>query len=191
METMSTSQARDHIEMVDRILSRSERSLRVGGEFFLIWGIFSTVVTVTAQLIVDGRIPSGALWALPVLLAAAIAGSVIRGRQLGKREDGLSLIQREFFAVLWIALGVAVFTDMLGYRIFTTWASSAIWTVAGAIVLFFIASHGNRRALACGIIMLGSLAAANFMPAFTGYALAAGMLFGYAGFGIVSLIARD
>jgi hypothetical protein len=191
MESLTASQAREHIEMVDHILSRSERSLHVGGEFFIVWGIFSAVVTLMVQLVVDGKLAQSSLWVLPVLLAAAIAGSVIRGRQLGKREDGLSLIQREFFAVLWIALGVAVFTDMLGYRIFTTWASSAIWTVAGAIVLFFIASHGNRRALACGIIMLGSLATANFMPAFTGYALAAGMLFGYAGFGIVSLIARD
>ncbi len=191
METLSTSQARDHIEMVDRILTRSERSLRVGGEFFLAWGLFSAAVTLTSQLVLDRRIPANSLWALPVLLAAAIVFSVIRGRQLGKHCEGLSLIQREFFAVLWISLGIAMFTDIVGYRIFTTWASSAIWTVAAAVVLFFIAAHGNRRALACGIVLLGSLAAANFMPAFTGYALAAGMLFGYAGFGLISLIARD
>ncbi len=191
MESLTASQARDHIEMVDRILTRSERSLHVGGEFFLAWGLFSTAVTLTAQLVVDRRIPANSLWALPVLLAAAIVFSAVRGRQLGKCKDGLSLIQREFFAVLWISLGVAMFTDIVAYRIFTTWASSAIWTVAAAVVLFFIASHGNRRALACGIILLASLAAANFMPAFTGYALAAGMLFGYAGFGLISLIARD
>ncbi len=191
MESLTASQARDHIEMVDRILTRSERSLHVGGEFFLAWGLFSTAVTLTAQLVVDRRIPANSLWVLPVLLAAAIVFSAIRGRQLGKCKDGLSLIQREFFAVLWISLGVAMFTDLVAYRIFTTWASSAIWTVAAAVVLFFIAAHGNRRALACGIILLGSLAAANFMPAFTGYALAGGMLFGYAGFGLISLIARD
>jgi hypothetical protein len=177
--------------MVDRILTRSERSLRVGGEFFIVWGIFSAAVTLTAQLVVDRRIASGSLWVLPALLAVAIVVSAIRGGQLGKRKDGLSLIQREFFSVLWISLGLAAFTDVAAYRIFSTWASSAIWTVAAAIVLFFIAAHGNRKALACGIIMLGSLVAANFMPSYTGYALAAGMLFGYAGFGLISLIAHD
>jgi hypothetical protein len=191
METMHPSEAREHIEMVNRILTRSERSLHVGGEFFIVWGIFSAAVTLMAQLVVDGKLAQNTLWVLPVLLAAAIVISAVRGRQLGKRNDGLSLIQREFFAVLWISLGAAMFTDMAGYRIFTTWASSAIWTVAAAIVLFFIATHGNRRALAGGIILLGSLAAANFMPAYTGYALSAGMLFGYAGFGLVSLLAHD
>ena len=191
MESLTASQAREHIEMVDHILARTERSLCVGGEFFIVWGLFSAAVTLMAQLVVDRRIPQSSLWVLPVLLAAAIVISAVRGRQLGKRKDGLSLIQREFFAVLWISLGAAMFTDIAGYKIFTTWASSAIWTVAAAIVLFFIATHGNRRALAGGIILLGSLAAANFMPAYTGYALSAGMLFGYAGFGLVSLIARD
>ncbi len=191
METLQPGEVRDHIEMVDRIISRSERSLHVGGEFFLVWGLFSAAVTLTTQLVVSHIIPGNALWVLPVLLAIAIAFSVVRGQQLGKRNDCLSLIQREFFAVLWISMGAAVFTDMAGYQIFTTWASSAIWTVTAAIVLFFIASHGNRRALVCGIILLGSLAAANFMPHYTGYVLSAGMLLGYAGFGLISLIARD
>jgi hypothetical protein len=191
METMQPAEARDHIEMVDRILSRSERSLHVGGEFFLVWGMFSATVTLTAQLVVGRAIPTSSLWLLPVLLAGAIAFSVIRGKQLGKRKDGLSLIQREFFAVLWISMGAAMFTDVVAYQIFTTWASSAIWTVAAAVVLFFIASHGNRRALVCGIIVLVSLAAANFMPHYAGYVLSAGMLLGYAGFGLISIIARD
>lgn len=191
MESLTASQAREHIEMVDHILARTERSLHVGGEFFVIWGVFSAVVTLMAQLVVDRRIPQSSLWVLPVLLVLAIAFSVIRGRQLGKCKGGLSLIQREFFAVLWVSLGAAVFTDIAGFRIFATWAGSAIWTVAAAIVLFFIATHGNRRALIGGVILLASLAAANFLPAYTGYALSAGMLFGYAGFGLVSLTARD
>ncbi len=191
MESMHAAEAREHIEMVDRIISRSERSLRVCGEFFVVWGIMGAAITLVIQLIIDRRLPAGALWALPVLLAAAIFFSVVRGRQLGKRADGLSLIQREYFAVLWISLGVAAFTNFAGYRIFTMWASSAIWTVAAAILLFFIASHGNRRALACGVVLLASLALANFLPHFTGYALAAGMLLGYTGFGVISLMARD
>jgi len=191
MESLTATEAREHIEMVDHILARTERTLHVGGEFFIVWGLLSAAVTLMAQLVVERRIPQSSLWVLPVLLAAAIAISAIRGRQLAKCKDGLSLIQREFFAVLWISLGAAMFTDIAGYRIFATWASSAIWTVAAAIVLLFIATHGNRRALAGAIVLLASMAAANFMPAFAGYALSAGMVFGYAGFGVVSLMARD
>lgn len=191
MESLSPAQIRDHIEMVDRILTRSERSLKVGGEFFLAWGLVGTSVTLAFQLIIKGLLPAAALWVLPVFFIAAIAFSAFRGRQLGKQADGLPLIQREFFAVLWISLGVAFFSDALGYQIFTTWASSAIWNVAAAIVLLFIAVHGNRRALVCACIVLASIAAANFLPAFTGYVLAAGLLFGYAGFGLVSMMSQD
>jgi len=191
MEGMHVAEAREHIEMVDRIVSRTSRSLRIGGEFFVVWGVFSALVMVMAQLALDGRVPVASLWALPVLLLASIVFSVVRGRQLGKGSCGISLVEREFFVVLWITLGLAAFVDAAVFRIFAAWASSAIWSVAAAAVLFFIASHGNRRALAGGIVLLVSLVAANFMPAFTGYVLALGMVVGYAGFGLVSLIAQD
>ncbi len=191
MESLRPAQIRDHFEMVDRILTRSERSLRVGGEFFLVWGFVGTSVTLAFQLVVDGRIPAKALWVLPLFVAAAIVFSMLRGRQLGKCAEGLPLIQREFFSVLWISLGVAFFADAFGFRIFSMWASSAVWNFAAAIVLLFIAVHGNRRARVCGIIVLASVALANFLPAITGYVLAAGLLFGYAGFGLVSLMSHD
>jgi hypothetical protein len=191
MESLTASQAREHIEMVDKILTRSERSLRVGGEFFLVWGLWATAVTLVFQLTSSRIVTANAFAVLPVLLVAVVIFSIVRGRQLGKRRDGVSLLQREFFAVLSISLGVTFVAVTIGYRLFPGMASSAIWNVAAAIVLVYIASHGNRRALICGIIMLGSIAAANFMPLYTGYLLAAGMLFGYAGFGLVSLIARD
>lgn len=191
MESLTAAQAREHIQMVDHILSRTERSFRVGAEFFLVWGIWGAAVTLVFQLIVSRLVPSMALAVLPIILIAAVLFSILRGRQLGRMRDGVSLLQREFFSVLSISLGVTFVVVILGYRLFPAFSGSALWNVAAAIVLFFIASHGNRRALACGIIMIASIAAANFMPAYTGYALAAGMLFGYAGFGFSSLIARD
>ena len=191
MEGLTASQAREHIEMVDHILTRSERTLRVGGEFFLVWGLWGAAVPLLFQLKAGGLVPDSALIILPVLIRGAIVFSVVRGRQLGRERDGLSLLQREFFSVLSISLGVTFVAAVLGYQLFPAFANSALWNVAGAIVLFFIASHGNGRALACGTIMIASIAAANFLPAYSGYALAAGMLFGYAGFGFLSLIARD
>lgn len=191
MESLSPAQARDHIEMVDRILTRSERSLRIGGELFLVWGVWGAAVTLVFQLINARVVPAGALAVLPVLLAATVIFSWVRVRQLRKHRDGISLLQRDFLSVLCISWGVTFVAVLLGYRLFSGFASSAIWNVAGAILLFFIASHGNRPALAGGLVMLGSIAVANFMPLYPGYALAGGMLLGYAGFGLVSLASRD
>jgi hypothetical protein len=191
METMHASEAREHIEMVEAILSRTERCLNVGGEFFIVWGLFSAAVDLFIQLVLTGRLSAGTLWVLPVLFAAAVAFSIVRGRQLKARACGISHLQREFFTVLGLALALAAIVNLAAFNLFTEWANSAIWTVAGIFVLFFIALHGNRRALAGGIIMVGSLIAANFMHGLAGYALAAGMLFGYSGFGLVSLLSHD
>jgi hypothetical protein len=58
--------------------------------------------------------------------------------------------------------------------------------------LFFIGLHGNRRAQLAGIAVIVSLIAANFTdPAIAGYILAAGMVVGYAGFGLAEMLARD
>jgi MFS family permease len=82
--------------------------------------------------------------------------------------------------------------DIAVYRIFAGVASAAIWSVAQAIVLLYIGMHGNRRAQVAGIFVVVSLIAANFAPpGIDGYILAAGMLGGYAGFGVSELLVRD
>lgn len=203
---MDAARARDHIEMVDSILARTERSLRVGGEFFLVWGLVGGGIILllqlfgiaaNGQLIVQnahqfsrGHAPDAvALWAVPVLIAAGIIFSIVRGRQL--KKERCSMLQREFLNVLWIALGMAFVVNAGAFWIFSGVANGAIWTVCCSIVLFYIASHGNRVALACGIVLVASLITANFAHAYTNYILAAGMFAGYAGFGLVSLLLRD
>lgn len=206
MDTMHATQARDHIEMVDRIVARTERSLRIGGEFFLVWGIVGAAVTLIFQLYgvaANGRLVLGnaaamsaghvpgavGFWVLPLLIAAGVVFSIIRGRQL--KTERCSLLQREFFSVLWISLGMAALVNVGAFYIFPGVANGAIWTVSSAIVLLYIASHGNRFALAGAIILIASLVVANFALPVAGYSLAAGMLLGYAGFGLASLISRD
>jgi hypothetical protein len=100
-------------------------------------------------------------------------------------------VQREFFNVLWLAIGLAFVVNVAVYRIFSGAAAAAIWSVAEAIVLLYIGMHGNRRAQIAGVLVVVSLIAANFAPpAVVGYVLGAGMLFGYAGFGLSELLAR-
>jgi hypothetical protein len=187
---MDASEAREHLEMVERIIAASSRKLQTGGEYFIIWGVASALLNVVMQLVVDNRLPVAALWSGVVIDLIAVALSVWRARA-NRRESRMSVLQREFFNVLWLALTMAFVTDLIGSHLFANWAASAIWTVAGSIVLFFIAVHGNRRAMIGGIIMVASIAFANFESAYAGYALAGGMLFGYAGFGLMDILARE
>jgi hypothetical protein len=126
------------------------------------------------------------------LLIPAVVFSIWRGRNKNAYPSRFSLVQREYFNMLWLTIGMAFVVDVAAFNIFRGWAAAAIWTFAEAIVLFFIGLHGNRRAQIGGIVMLVSLVAANFVsPALCGYVLAAGMLAGYAGFGLAEMFARD
>jgi len=192
MNRLDESQARDHIEMVDRILAESHQRLCSGGEFFLVWGIGSAAVTAIFTLVNTGVLPGQAAWWTAVVLAACVIFSVLRGKQTRRLLARSSLVQREFFNVLWITLGSAFIVDAAAFRIFAGLASAAIWSVAEAIVLLYIGMHGNRRAQIAGVAVIASLIAANFLAApLAGYVLAAGMLLGYGGFGASELLAND
>ncbi|HUY41365.1 MAG TPA: hypothetical protein VMV82_07340 [Candidatus Dormibacteraeota bacterium] len=189
---MNSSEAREHLEMAERIVAASTRelSLRYAAPFFIAWGLASGTVCLIFQLIERGLVPATATWASGGLLAAAVIFSVVYARRKA-RCARLTFLQREFLNVLWIAMGVAFVSNAGGWNIFPTFGLSAIYTIAASIVLFYIGLHENRRALLGGIILLVSLVVANFMPTVVGYVLAAGFYLGYAGFGVAELMARE
>lgn len=192
MDEMNAAQARDHIEMVDRILAQSDQSLCAGAEYFIVWGLYSGFSVSDWQLVNNGVLPATALWAQAALLVAAIVFSVLRGRATSAARARQSIVQREFFNVLWLSIGLAFIANVAAFRVFSGWAQAAVWSFAEAIVLLFIALHGNRRAMLAGIAVVVSLIAANFMHRdVMGYVLAAGLVAGYAGFGIAELLARE
>jgi hypothetical protein len=191
-DRLGTAEARDHVEMVERILAESSQRLCAGGEFFLVWGLYSAAATLIWQLVNNGTWPRGFLWLQPVLLVPAVVFSIVRARGKNAYPARFSLLQREYFNVLWLTIGMAFVVDVAAFNIFRGWAAAAIWTFAEAIVLFFIGLHGNRYAQLGGIVMLASLIAANFVsPMICGFVLAAGMIAGYAGFGLAEMFTRD
>jgi hypothetical protein len=191
VEPIDATQARDHVEMVDRILARSQERLCTGGEFFVVWGLFSGFVTAVWQLIDNGLLPRSALWFSVAALAAAIIFSIARGRYYSQRKERRTLLESEFFNILWLTLGLAFLANWTAFNLFTGWGQAAIWTFAESIVLLYMGLHGNRRALIGGIVMVASMVAANFVsPSIAGYVLAAGMVAGYAGFGIAEMLTR-
>jgi hypothetical protein len=191
-DQMNAAQARDHIEMVDRILAQSDQSLCAGAEYFIVWGLYSGIAVADWQLVNNGVLPMTALWLQAALLVAAIIFSVVRGRATKAARARYSIVQREFFNVLWLSIGLAFVANVAAFHVFSGWAQAAIWSFAEAIVLLFIALHGNRRAMLGGIAVVVSLIAANFVPGnLMGYVLALGLVAGYAGFGIAELLARE
>ena len=187
---IGAAQARDHLEMVDRILAESHPRLCAGGDFFVVWGIASAFITLLFHFVDIGLVAAGALWSVLVVLAVCVVYSLLRSRALRRTIVRTSLVQREFFNVLWITLGLAFVVNVAAFRLFPGLASAAIWSVAEAIVLLYIGMHGNRRAQIAGVLVVVSLVVANFIaPDRTAYVLAAGMLVGYAGFGIGELLA--
>ena len=192
MERIDAAAARDHIEMVERILAEAQPRLCSGGEYFVVWGVAAAYITVIIHLVNIGLVPVAALWSTPVVLAGAILFSVVRGAKTRRAPARTSLLQREFFNVLWLTIGLGFICNLAVYRIFNGIAASAIWSVAQAIVLLYIGMHGNRRAQLAGALVIVSLVAANFAaPINAAYILAAGMLAGYGGFGFSELLARE
>jgi hypothetical protein len=192
MSDVDEVQAREHIAMVDRILAQSQPRLCTGGEFFIVWGIGSAAVTTLFACIDLGMLPSVAAWWAPVILLACAIYSFVRARAARRTLASSSLLQREFFNVLWISVGLAFIADAAAFRLFPGIASAAIWSVVEAIVLLYIGMHGNRRALLCGVLVVVSLIVANFIGGFyPPFVLAAGMFLGYAGFGLSELLVRE
>src|SRR5579863_6810787 len=191
VDDLNAGQARDQIALIERILTGSQQRLCAGGEYFIVWGLFSGLTTVCGHLVARGLAPASLLWVVGLALIACVVFSVLRSRALKATFGRESLVQREFFNVLWLTLGVAFVVDVAAFRIFTGLASAAIWNVAAVIVLLYIGMHGNRRAVVAGIVVLVSLVAANFVAEdVSAYVLAAGMIGGYAGFGVAELLTK-
>ncbi len=192
MNGFDQTQAQEQIAMVDRILQQTQQRLCAGGEFFVVWGAGSAAVTALFAAIDSGRLPSNSAWCAPAILVACAMFSFVRGRQLNRTLTRSSLVQREFFKVLWITVVLAFVADVAAFHLFPGIASAAIWSVVEAIVLLYIGMHGNRRALVAGVVVVASLIVANFQSATpSAYILAAGMLVGYGGFGLTELFSRD
>lgn len=192
MDGLDAAEARDHLEFVERILAESQQRLCCGGEFFVVWGLFSGGLTILLNLVNRSIAPPWTMWLAAAALLGCVVFSIARGRQMRDRIGRRSIVQREFFNVLWLTLGLAFVVNVGVYTIFSGIASAAIWSFAEAVVLLYIGMHGNRRAQIAGVLVVVSLIVANFVPGSNAaYVLAAGMILGYTGFGLAELLARD
>ena len=188
---MNPTEAREHLEMVEKIIAASSRKLEAGGEFFICWGLAGASFAVLDNFVWNGTLDPSWLWLAVVIGLAAMGFTILRARYYRTRIQNMSLLQREYLNFLWLAIAVAFVTEIVGFNLFGRVGLTAIWNVVETIVLFYIGLHGNRRALVGGIVLIVSIAAANFVPQWNVLILAAGVLFGYGGFGVAELLASE
>jgi hypothetical protein len=188
---MDRIEAREHLEMVDRILERAEspRTFRPYAPALIAIGVAAALLTGGAQLGLDGHGYAAVRAGSVVMLlgyAYLIWGS-FAARRSAERVSASEARWGKTCAAVWLAVFIAAFAQP---HLFTNWAGAAIWSLGAAIQMLLIGFFGDRRALAGGLILALSMPAANWAPK-PGYVLAAGFILGYVIPGILKLFDRD
>jgi hypothetical protein len=185
---MDPSEAREHLDLVDRILTEADRSVCIIGDVFVVWGVVSAAIYVTYQLITTSRLAVGWEWLPLSLILAAVGYTVFRVMRVKAESDRMTTAARDYLNVLWVVYGLTAIVQLGASHLFPGWSGAALWTLAAAIVTFYIGLRGDRAAMLGGCVLLASLVVASFVPANCGWILAGGMLLGYAGFGVAALL---
>lgn len=185
---MDAREAREHLDMVDRILTTAEkRPYRPMGSLFVVWGLGAAFIDISAQF--SHGVPLGA-WAVAgaIVLALALAYTIfisVRARRRADRMPNSEARMGRILGAVWLAIWVC---SLCQPHMFSGWASAAIWNTGAAISLLAPGFFGDRRALFGGIVLLASVVVANAWFAYAGFALAAGFLIGYVSVGILYMI---
>lgn len=188
---MDAREAREHLEMVDRILSRAEppKNYRPWTLVLIIVGLAAALIQGGSQAALDGHgsaitIAGAALMVCGYIYMIWVGYSA--RRNAGRISASEARIGKACSAV-WLAVFIAFFAQP---HIWTNWAAGAIWNLGGAIQMLMFGFFGDRLAFAGGVVLALSIVAANYVAA-PGYALAGGFLLGYVVPGVLGLLEKD
>lgn len=176
--------------MVDRILSHADEPACLSGAPYIIWGTVGAGTDIVTQLIVVQHGSPSLLWLSLTLIVAAAAFMIFFTIQMARRERR-HLIDRHIANVFTIAWIVSLVVMVFAGHIFSDWAQGAIWSLMfGSAMMYAGSLTRNRVSFAGGVVVILSILVANLMPAYVGYALAAGFLAGMGGAGVLLTLAR-
>lgn len=181
---MDTGEAREHLEMVDRILARAEdEPVHLIPGLVICWGFAAAVICAAEQMYLLHIGGDWGIWAANAALAVGIVYSVAVSVSLmrNNRYERVSTLEKRMgrtMGAVWFTVIVAAFSQP---HVFAGWGAAAIWSMGSAIMMLTAGFNGDRRGLAGGLILLASVLTANYaFPQTPGYALAAGFILGYA-----------
>jgi hypothetical protein len=189
---MNASEAREHLDMVDRILSRVDEPCTLSPYPFLIWGVAGAILNVLVQLVFMQHATQWLLALFVPVLIVAIGLMIWWAMGMRAVEQQGALIHRYIFSVFNLAWIVALVIQIGAERIFPTWAQAALYLLMYGFAMVSVGLISrNRPILLGGAVMLGSIVVANFTLLYAGYVLALGDLIGMAGAGIALWLQRN
>ena len=161
---MDVIKARDHLEMVDRILSEVQPRLCTGGRVFVVWGVASAAITVVSSLVSQGRAAPTALWFVVALNSQQASYSRPSGR------DSRNGHWREIRSC---SASSSTFSDHARTRLYRRRCglsnlsgdrgSSAIKRRQASLPHLH-QLHGNRRAQVAGVVVVSRSSRRNSAP---------------------------
>lgn len=185
---MDAHEAREHLEMVDRILTRADgEPIRYMPGLIVAWGFGAAAIDIGDQLMMSGAMRAGtwlasSAFVLGVAYSIAVSIALSRNRSFERMSIIESRMGRIMGAV-WFTVVVAAFAQP---HVFSGWGGAAVWSMGAAIMMLMSGFSGDRRGLIGGLILLASVLAANYLwPHGAGYVLAGGFILGYAVPGIL------
>jgi hypothetical protein len=188
---MDAREAREHLEMVDRILTRAEeRPVQIIPGLIIAWGLAAAAIDAGQQAYFMHAGGTAGIWLANgaliagILYSIGICVSMFRNRGFERVSHAETRMGRMMGAV-WFTVFVSAFAQP---HVFAGWGGAAVWSMGAAITMLICGICGDRRCVAGGAILLASILAANYIaPHVPGYALAAGFILGYAIPGVLFL----
>lgn len=187
---MDAREARDHLEMVDRILTHAQdEPVRPIPGLVIAWGLAAAAIDAGQQLYFSHAAGWG-IWMADAGLLAGILYSIavslsMRRNFRFQRVSHAEIRMGQVMGAVWFTVVVAAFAQP---HVFAGWGGAAVWSMGAAIMMLIVGFGGDKRGLAGGLVLLASVLAANYLlPQAPGYALAAGFLLGYAVPGLLFL----
>jgi hypothetical protein len=189
---MDAREAREQLEMVDRILANAEpeRVWRPYPRLLVLIGIGAALIDAGTQAGSRGEGPAMAIAGVVLIVGSWIylTWATIQARRTASRMSISQARMGSAIQSVWLAVIVAAFAQP---HLFSGWSSAAIWSLGAAIQMFIVGFAGDRRALLSGLVLLASMIVANYMPGAEGYTLAGGFVFGYVVPGVLYMLDKD
>ena len=186
---MDASEARDHLQLVDGILRRADRTLHMPPVTTIVWGLFGTIVSALHQARASGlSVPPDQVLHLPMMLLAIAVSIWEARRRSADRETLIDQYAGVVFGVVFIVLFLLNVTAQ--HTVVPTKAMALFWSVGFTMALLIVGIQSSRVLLAGGTALLMASIAAPLIPDWFHGLLALGWAVGFVGPGVVLALGR-
>jgi hypothetical protein len=190
---MDAPQAADHLDVVDKILSRTDYGSPPALQF-IVWGPVGMSFCIVGQVVSMNKAEPGLFWVAGGVLALAIIVSMLDMRRMARDSGRQSVIKRLIAFTFWMAAGVmGVVTVTNEFTHVLPPFSPAVLFAAGMSIALLTLGFGLRSTVLAlgGTALVASIVVAFLVPAWLGAILAAGNFAGFIVPGIVFAAAKS